>query len=156
MRLDNLLVFSDDQDDTTVTTHVSDSVVDLGVGGDAIGRELWLDVHVTTKCTSDGAATVRWTGTANTAFPLAVATAATNTTSKWGWYQIQGAAIVNISGTVTAGNKTYFGQVATLETNAAVAGKQVLNIQASSADGVPETGKAIFTLQYPMVQSAIT
>ena len=58
MRLDNLLVFSDDQDDTTVTTHVSDSVVDLGVGGDAIGRELWLDVHVTTKCTSDGAATL--------------------------------------------------------------------------------------------------
>ena len=52
---------------------------------------------------NDGAATERWAGTANTGAPLAVATAATNTQAKWGWYQIQGGAIVNVSGTVTAG-----------------------------------------------------
>lgn len=105
---------------------------------------------------NDGAATERWVGTANTGFPLAVATAAVDTQGKWGWYQFQGAAIVNISGTVTAGNPAYFGQTATLQNNAAVGGKQVLGARATSAQGVPTTGQAIFTLNNPVVQSQIT
>ncbi len=105
---------------------------------------------------NDGAATERWAGTANTGFPLAIATAAVDNQSKWGWYQIQGGAIVNISGTVTAGNPAYFGQTAVLQNNAAVGGKQVLGARATSAEGVPDTGKAIFTINNPVVQSQIT
>ena len=105
---------------------------------------------------NDGGATERWAGTANTGFPLAVATAAVDNQSKWGWYQIQGGAIVNVSGTVSASQAAYWGQTATLETNAAVGGKQVLGIRSTSASGVPDTGKAIFSLQNPVVQSQIT
>ena len=105
---------------------------------------------------NNGAATIRWTGTANTGAVLAVATAASNIQTTWGWYQVQGSAIVNVSGTVTAGQAPYFGQVATWETNAAVGGKQVLGARSVSASGVPDTGKAVFTLNNPVVQSQIT
>lgn len=125
------------------------------VAGDVVSYRLSAGTDVPGDV-NDGAATARWAGTANTGYPLAVATAATNTQAKWGWYQLQGAAIVNISGTVTAGNAVYWGQVATLQNNAAVGGKQVLGIQASSAQSVPESGKAIFTLNNPVVQSQIT
>jgi len=105
---------------------------------------------------NDGAATARWVGTANTGFPLAVATAAADLQSKWAWYQLTGAAIINISGTVSAGQAAYFGQTAVLQTNAAVGGKQVIGAQSTSASGVPDTGKAIFTINNPVVQSQIT
>ena len=102
-----------------------------------------------------GAVTIRWTGTANTGFPLAIATAAVNTQSQWGWYQIQGSAIVNVSGTVAAGDKVFFAQVATWGTTVA-GGKQVLGAQANSANNLPTTGKAVYTLNNPVVQSQIT
>ncbi len=105
---------------------------------------------------NNGAATIRWTGTANTGAVLAIATAATNLQTTWGWYQIQGSAIVNVSGTVTAGQVPYFGQTATWETNAAVGGKQILGARSVSASGVPDTGKAVFTINNPVVQSQIT
>jgi hypothetical protein len=125
------------------------------VAGDVVSYRQSLGTDVPGDV-NDGAATARWAGTANTGYPLAVATAATNLQSKWGWYQLQGAAIINTSGTITAGNAVYFGQVATLQNNAAVGGKQVLGIQASSATDVPDTGQAIFTINNPVVQSQIT
>lgn len=104
---------------------------------------------------NDGAATARWAGTANTGFPLAVATAAAILQSQWAWYQLQGGAVVNVSGTVAAGDKAYFGQTATI-TSTVVGGKQVLGMQASSASGVPATGQAVYTINNPVVQSQIT
>lgn len=104
---------------------------------------------------NDGAATARWTGTGNTGFPLAVATAATTSQATWGWYQIQGAAVVNTSGTVAAGDKAYFAQTGAVGSTAA-GGKQVLGMQASSANGVPATNQAIYTINNPVVQSQIT
>lgn len=103
-----------------------------------------------------GASTIRWTGTGNTGFPLVVATAASNIQTTWGWYQQQGSAIVNITGTVSAGQTGYFGQVATLVTSAAQGGKQVLGAVSNSASDIPTTGKAVFTLNNPVVQSQIT
>lgn len=104
-----------------------------------------------------GAATARWAGTANTGYPLAVATNDSTSQLQWGWYQLQGAAVINITGTITAGNASYFGQVGQLETAAAAGGKQVLGCQASSAaGGLLETTKAVFTINNPCVQSQIT
>jgi hypothetical protein len=40
--------------------------------------------------------------------------------------------------------------------SAAVAGKQVLNATAASANGVPSTGFAVYTIQRPFAQGAIT
>lgn len=104
---------------------------------------------------NDGAATQRWTGTGNTGIPLAVATAATDIQTKWGWYQIQGAAIVNVSGSVSAGNSVYYAQTATVGATVA-GGKQVLGARFTSAQSVPASGKAIALLNIPHVQSQIT
>jgi hypothetical protein len=73
----------------------------------------------------------------------------------YGWYQISGNAVVNISGTVAAGDSAYFNATAQLK-SAAVAGKQVLNATAASANGVPSTGFAVYTIQRPFAQGAIT
>lgn len=100
---------------------------------------------------NNGAATTRWAGTAGNGFPLAVATAAT-VASSWGWYQIAGAAIVNTSGTVAAGDPMYWQATATLS-HTAVNGKQVLGAQAGSANGVPATNQAIVTINRPHAQS---
>lgn len=104
---------------------------------------------------SDGATTTRWGGTANSGRPLAVATAAVDATTKWGWYQLQGAAICNVSGTVTLGDKAFYADTARVQSTQVVS-KQVLGIQASSANAVPAAGQAIYTLAFPVVQSQIT
>ena len=101
------------------------------------------------------AAVVRWTGTANTGAPIAIATTANTAASQFSWYQIQGGAVVNTSGTVAANDKAYFAQTATLGSTA-VGGKQVLGVTASSANGVPASNQAIYTLDFPCVQSQIT
>ncbi len=95
--------------------------------------------------------TTLWGGTAGTGAPLAVATAAI-VASKWGWYQIGGAAIVATSGTVTAGNPLYF-QAAGVLQSAAVNGKAVLGAAASSSNGVPTTNQTIVQLDRPHAQT---
>lgn len=105
---------------------------------------------------NDGAATARWVGTANTGFPVAISTAVVDLQSKWGWYQLQGGAIINTTGTVSAGQSAYFGQTGTILTASVAGGKQLLGVQSSSANGVPDTNKAIFTINNPVVQSQIT
>ncbi len=129
-----------------VTSTVAGDVVTyyLSAGADVAG-----DVN-------DGAATQRWTGTSATGAPVAIATAATNTQAKWGWYQIQGGAVINVTGTVSAGQAAYFGQTGTILTASAAGGKQLLGVRSSSANGVPATGQAIFTINNPTVQSQIT
>jgi hypothetical protein len=110
-------------------------------------------------------ATTRWAGTANSGAPLAVAITANTSASSYGWYQIGGNAIANVSGTVAAGDIVNFASTATLK-SAAAAGKQVLNAVAASANGATYgTGnsavtlastQAIYTLQRPFCQGAIT
>ena len=95
--------------------------------------------------------TTRWDGTANTGKPLAVAVAAT-VAGQYGWFQISGATVVNVSGTVAAGDLAYFASTATVKT-AQVNGKQVLGCYAVAASGTPATGQAVYQLQRPIVQS---
>lgn len=99
-------------------------------------------------------ATVRWAGTANEGRPLAVAMSA-NVASQYGWYQIAGNAVANISGTVAAGNPMYWQATATISATA-VAGKQVLGAIAAGANGTPATGKAVINIERPHSQGAIT
>lgn len=68
MMMDEKLIFSDGQAETTVAAHNSTNVVDQGTGYDAFGNALiadagsggriWLNVVVTETVTSEGAATV--------------------------------------------------------------------------------------------------
>jgi hypothetical protein len=59
MILDSSLIICDAQEETTVDTHSSDYVLDLGADGDAY-NELYCVIRVATTCTSDGSATVQF------------------------------------------------------------------------------------------------
>lgn len=98
--------------------------------------------------------TTRWAGTIITGRPLAIATAAT-IAGTWGWYQVVGLAVVTISGVIAAGNSAYW-QAAGVVQAAAVAGKQMVNAIAVSANGVPAAGQATYQIAWPFAQGAIT
>lgn len=123
-----------------------------GVASTAAGDVV--SYQVTYGATGATATTVRWTGTANTGTPLAVATAAT-VASTYGWYQVGGAAIVNINGTIAAGDKLFY-QATAVVSASAVNGKQMLNAVATSANAVPSAGKAIVSIARPFAQGQVS
>lgn len=101
-------------------------------------------------------ATVRHTNAtaSNSGRSLAVATAAT-VAATFGWYQIEGVAIVNTTAAQAAGvamGSATAGAVA----NAADAGDQILGMRLSTATGVPAALKAYATISRPHVQGQIT
>ena len=111
--------------------------------------------YQTTYATTGPTATVvRWAGTAGSGAPLCVATAAT-IAATYGWYQVVGAAVVSISGTIAAGNPLYWQATATVSATL-VAGKQILGAVATSAHAVPAAGQAVVQLSWPIGQSNIT
>ena len=122
-----------------------------GVASTAHGN--WVTYQVTYGATGPTAATVRWTGTVQTGMPLAIATAAT-VASTFGWYQVVGAAVASVSGTIAAGDDLFWqanGVVHATQTN----GKMVLNAVATSAHGVPAANQAIVQIAWPCVQGQL-
>ncbi len=94
---------------------------------------------------------VPWAGTANMPVSLAVATAAT-VASTWGWYQIGGSAIANSNGSVSDGDDLFW-QAAGVVSATTIAGKQMVNAIAASANGVPGTNQVIVTMDRPSSQA---
>lgn len=121
-----------------------------GVANTILGS--WVSFTTTDGTVNTGSTTL-WAGTANLSYPLAVATAAT-VVSTWGWYQIYGAAICAINGTIAAGNAAAW-QAAGVVQAAAVATKNVEGVIALSANSVPASGQAIYFLDYPSSQTAV-
>lgn len=121
-----------------------------GVANTVLGS--WVS-YATSDGTSNVGATTLWAGTANSSFPLAVATCA-SVAATWAWYQIGGAAICAISGTIAAGNSAAW-QAAGVVQAAAVATKNVEGVIALSANSVPASGQAIYQLQRPSAQTAV-
>lgn len=103
---------------------------------------------------SPAGSTTRWAGTVITGKPLAVASAAI-INGTWGWFQVVGLAIVSTNGVIAAGNGAYWQATSTVQA-AAVAGKQMVNAVAVSANGVPAANKAIYQIAWPFAQGAIT
>jgi hypothetical protein len=105
-----------------------------------------------------------WTGTANGGEQLGVVYAAI-TASGYGWVQIQGNAVVNVSGTPAVDAKAYWQANGVISTTA-VASKQVIGAKFGSAAGVTigqgssavtlSSTQAIVTLNRPVSQGAIT
>jgi hypothetical protein len=114
----------------------------------------------------NGGTTTRWAGTANKGTCLAVAMSA-NVANQYGWYQVGGAAAVNISGTVAAGDAAYWQATATVSSSAVngkqvlgmiartANGTQVLGMIARTANGTPGAGKAIYQIDRPHGQSQV-
>lgn len=89
--------------------------------------------------------------------PVAVAMAATNSTSLYGWYQIQGSAVVRAPNAMVPGADVFMlaatpGSV----DDAAVAGEQILGAKVSTTTGTPSTGLAVIQLNRPHLQGQIT
>ena len=105
-----------------------------------------------------------WAGTANSAKPLGVAVAAASA-GQWGWVQIQGIAVCNVSGTVAAGDKQSW-QASGVISSTVVASKCVLNALAVSANGATygsgsgavtlPSSQALVYLNRPLAQGPIT
>lgn len=104
---------------------------------------------------STDATVTRWAGTANSGAAVAIAMTANTSTTTFSWYQVQGAAVVNTNGTVAAGDRAFF-QATAVVSSSAVAGKQILGMTATSANGVPIANQAVYTIEFPEVQSQIT
>jgi hypothetical protein len=125
-----------------------------GVAATAVGDVVQYNLSAGVAAATD-ATTVRWAGTANTGEALAVAMTANISATTFAWYQVQGAAVVNTNGTVAAGDKAFW-QATAVISSSAVAGKQVLGMKAFSANGVPAANQAVYTIDFPCVQSQIT
>lgn len=105
-----------------------------------------------------------WAGTANSGDVLGVAVAAL-TVGQWGWFQVGGHAIANVSGAPVAGNPVYW-QAAGVVSPTAVAGKQMEGAKFSTAPAVTlgqgstaitlSGTQAVLLLNRPSAQGAIT
>lgn len=101
-----------------------------------------------------------WAGTANTGKPLGVALSAM-TVGQWGWLQIQGIGVANVSGAPVAGNPTSW-QASGVISPTVVAGKSMLNAQFASAPAVTygtvtlSGTQALVVLNRPVAQGPIT
>lgn len=120
-----------------------------GVGSTVLGS--WVTYSISDGTAVTGTTTL-WAGTANLSYPLAVATAAT-VANKYGWYQISGAAVCAISGSIAAGNPAAW-QAAGVVQATPVTTKNVVGAIALSAHAVPAANKAIYLLSRPSSQPA--
>lgn len=93
-------------------------------------------------------ATTRWAGTVSTGKPLAIAMAAT-VASTYGWYQIGGAALVNLGGNVAAGAAVFWQATAVVD-DAQVSGKQMAGATFLAAG--TSGGQGLVQINRPHVQ----
>jgi hypothetical protein len=116
------------------------------VGGDLVTYDLLPGAPFVTRATA--------AAFANSGQSVAVALVAIPAGS-FGWYQISGVAIVNVTAASAAG-KLFLTATAGQANSAATAGAQVLGARLSTAIGTPAAGQAYATLNRPSVQSQIT
>lgn len=91
-----------------------------------------------------------WAGSPGVPLPLAVATAAT-VADTFGWYQVGGSAVVNCSGDIAEGDDLFW-QAAGVVSATDLAGLQMMNAVAASADDVPDADQVIVTIDRPLAQ----
>jgi hypothetical protein len=105
-----------------------------------------------------------WTGTANSGKRLAVAYVS-GTAANYGWFQVEGAAVVIVTGSPSAGVPAYFSATGSVQPTA-VASKQVLSAEFATAAGVTlgsgagavvlSATQAVLTMNRSFAQGAIT
>lgn len=118
-----------------------------GVASTVVGSLVDYDVYLGTTALAPATAGVG---------PVAVAMSA-NVASQYGWYQIDGAAVVKAPNGMTVGADVFMlaatpGSV----DDAAVAGEQILNAKVSTTTGTPSSGLAVIQINRPFHQGQIT
>lgn len=135
--------------DTTGAQGAGEFIFLLGVAATTVGDVVTYDLSTATS------ATTRWAGTANSGAPLAVAMSA-NVANQMGWYQISGAALVNVGTNATAGNPVYYGAATATVGGTTQAGKQVMGATFLSTTTTASGLQALVLLNRPHVQGATT
>jgi hypothetical protein len=119
-----------------------------GAAGVAVGAAVTYD---------EGAGTVILVpNTANQGKPVAIAMAANTVTTSFSWHQIAGQAVVLTSGAVADGDPLFATATPGTLSHTAQTGRQVLNAQASSANGAAGTNLTFATINRPFLQGQIT
>lgn len=86
---------------------------------------------------------------------VAVAMSA-NTASRYGWYQVVGAAVVKAPNTAVVGAEVFMlAATAGSVDDAQVNGEQILNAKFSTTTGTPSTGLAVIQIAWPAHQGQI-
>lgn len=87
--------------------------------------------------------------------PVAVAMSA-NVANQYGWYQVQGSAVVKAPNAMTVGADV-FSLAATPGSvdDAAVNGEQILNAKVTTTTGTPSSGLAVIQIAWPFHQGQI-
>lgn len=118
-----------------------------GIASTVIGTMVDFDQYLNTTALSPATA-----GTG----PVAIAMSA-NVANQYGWYQIEGAAVVRAPNAMVVGADV-FSLAATPGSvdDAAVAGEQILNAKVSTTTGTPGTGLGVIQINRPFHQGQIT
>lgn len=118
-----------------------------GVASTAIGTMVDYDTYLNTTTISPATA-----GTGSVAIAMSA-----NVALQYGWYQIEGAAVVKAPNTMVVGADV-FSLAATPGSvdDAAVAGEQILNAKVSTTTGTPGTGFGVIQINRPFHQGQIT
>lgn len=116
-----------------------------GIASTAVGD---LVIYNTTSWT-----TTRYAGTANTGQPVAVAMSANVAATTFGWYQIDGMAVINKSAVKISPNVALFVAATAVVSPTAVSGKQLLGARsANAATVVSATATVNVVINRPHVQ----
>lgn len=118
-----------------------------GVASTAIGTMVDYDTYLNTTTISPAT-----TGTGSVAVSMSA-----NIANQFGWYQIEGAAVVRAPNAMAVGADV-FSLAATPGSvdDAAVAGEQILNAKVSTTTGTPSTGFGVIQINRPFHQGQIT
>jgi len=118
-----------------------------GVANTVIGSMVDFDEYLGTTALSPATA-----GTGSVAVSMSA-----NIANQYGWYQIQGSAVVRAPNAMVPGADV-FSLAATPGSvdDAAVAGEQILNAKVSTTTGTPSAGLAVIQINRPFHQGQIT
>lgn len=109
-----------------------------GVASTAVGDTVIFDVYANTTTRT----------VAGSRGAVAVAMSA-NVASQYGWYQIQGMAVVNVLASYANNALAYVTATAGSIDDAVVSGDKIDSMTSKTAIGTPSAGKAVMQLSYP-------
>lgn len=118
-----------------------------GIASTVVGSMVDYDTYLGTTALSPAT-----TGTGSVAVAMSA-----NVANQYGWYQIEGAAVVKAPNAMVVGADV-FSLAATPGSvdDAAVAGEQILNAKVSTTTGTPGTGLGVIQINRPFHQGQIT
>jgi len=149
--LDGHAGFQPIEDTSTTQNHTLGTVVEARHATYGVGRFMYAKGVASTVagdvCMIDTYGTLTVRVVAATRGPIGVAMSA-NVANQYGWYQIEGSAVVN-AGTVAAQGQVFSTATPGVVDDAVVIGSWVVGAIFKTNDGTPSAGKAIAALSRP-------